>query len=89
MNLLYIHQVVKYESASPDTSAIHLASEQGHDDIVRLLIAKNAEVDVKSEGDSPLTLAIFNNHSTVADILLQHGANIQIKMPKGEDLLNY
>jgi len=70
-------------------TAMHLASREGHDAIIQLLIAKNAEVDKECKKGSPLVLALINNHPKTLDILLQHGASINVKMPTGKDLLTF
>ena len=62
--------------ASADTeaeegwTALMLASEAGHPNVVELLLAHGATVDAKTaDGDTALSLANDNGHSAVAELL--------------------
>jgi ankyrin repeat protein len=47
----------------------------GYKDLTELLLARGAKINEKnSEGDTPLNLAIYNHHATVAALLRAHGA---------------
>ena len=54
-------------------SALHAASENGHLDIVKLLIEHGADINYKSEY-SALELAIMAEHDEVVKYLLTKGA---------------
>uniref|UniRef100_A0A1I7WF08 ANK_REP_REGION domain-containing protein n=1 Tax=Heterorhabditis bacteriophora TaxID=37862 RepID=A0A1I7WF08_HETBA len=55
-------------------------SEAGHLDIVRRLLESGADVDKKdSEERTALMAAAFMNHYQVVELLLDHGANIQVR----------
>ncbi|KAA6414215.1 MAG: hypothetical protein FRX48_02578 [Lasallia pustulata] len=59
-------------------TALFWAARHGHEDILNLLIKKNANADAKcttSIGDTPLFWAALYGHETVVDILLKHGAD--------------
>ena len=61
---------------------LHVAAAFGHKEIVELLIAKDADVNAKSEGGwgkgddgwTPLNYAIKYNYSKTADLLRKHGS---------------
>ncbi|VDD95634.1 unnamed protein product [Enterobius vermicularis] len=53
-----------------------LASENGHINLVRFLVEKNADVNTEnSNEETPLTLASENGHIDVVRYLLKRGAN--------------
>ena len=61
-----------------EQTALHLAVENGHFEIVRLLIEKGTNVNcVKANLVSPLHLATTNGHLEIVKHLLSHGANIE------------
>jgi len=54
---------------SGDT-ALMLASEMGHLEVVKLLLDKGAKVDAKTKsGKTALDIAIQNGHSRIAELL--------------------
>eukprot|EP01059_Diplonema_ambulator_P025117 TRINITY_DN42101_c0_g1_i1.p1 TRINITY_DN42101_c0_g1~~TRINITY_DN42101_c0_g1_i1.p1 ORF type:complete len:731 (+),score=271.48 TRINITY_DN42101_c0_g1_i1:178-2193(+) len=56
-------------------TALHLACEEGHLEIVQHLVSANADLGVKDRwGSTPLLGAIRNTHNDIADLLLDHGA---------------
>lgn len=53
------------------------AAQEGHINIIRYLIEKKANVRaVTNTGDSALTYACAHGHTVIAEILLQHGAEL-------------
>ena len=53
---------------------LHVATENGPKEIVELLIAKDADVNAKSEiHGTPLDMAIKYKHTEIADLLRKHG----------------
>ena len=55
--------------------ALYWAASEGHDEVVRLLLERGAEVDaLRDSGWTPLTAAIYRGHEAVALILIEAGA---------------
>jgi ankyrin repeat protein len=64
-------------------SPLHLASQEGHLEVVRLLLTRGANLNVKTEDwHTPLFLASNNGRLEVVQILLENGADLD-----GSDLL--
>jgi len=60
-------------------TALHLAAENGHIDMVKTLLNHDAEVDAKNEmGATPLFYAAGNGYPDVVKLLLASGANVHI-----------
>lgn len=70
-----LHQQIntpKKDGATP----LFLASQEGHIDLVRLLIANGASLELSDEdGISPLYIASYQGHADVVEILLNAGAD--------------
>lgn len=59
---------------------LHYAAEHGSVEIVQYLNVRCARIDVENNlGETPLFLAVRNNHLAVAELLLKTGANISHK----------
>eukprot|EP01059_Diplonema_ambulator_P018012 TRINITY_DN3017_c0_g1_i2.p1 TRINITY_DN3017_c0_g1~~TRINITY_DN3017_c0_g1_i2.p1 ORF type:complete len:802 (+),score=150.98 TRINITY_DN3017_c0_g1_i2:38-2443(+) len=57
-------------------SALHLAAEEGHYEVVKLLIKHKADLNVKDRwGVTPLRGALRNTHNNIADYLKDCGAS--------------
>lgn len=64
---------------------IHISSKYGQKEITNMLIALEADVNIKNSiGDTPLHIASKNNKYEIMQILITHGANIRAKNNKGE-----
>ncbi|KAF5558098.1 ankyrin repeat-containing protein [Fusarium mexicanum] len=76
--LIYDQTAIQLEDYY-DLQPLHYASAAGHVDIVNLLIGK-AEVDpVDWYGRTPLKYGAMNGHVATATVLLENGANIDIR----------
>ncbi|WP_162801700.1 ankyrin repeat domain-containing protein [Candidatus Chromulinivorax destructor] len=66
---------------------LYIASGKSHTDVVRLLLAAGANVDIQSADNvvSPLLIASCKGHTDVVRILLAAGANVDIKSTKNQD----
>jgi hypothetical protein len=62
------------------TTALMMASHNGHMDVMELLIKHGATVDAQDDyGDTALMKAIARNRTEAARLLLKHGADVNIK----------
>ena len=61
---------------SNGASAIHAASEEGHSEVVQILIDFGADINSKTIGVTPLHLAVQYNRSDVVRTLLKNGADV-------------
>ncbi|KAL1903269.1 hypothetical protein Sste5346_000554 [Sporothrix stenoceras] len=60
-----------------DKMALHCAANQGHIDIVRCLLEKNADPNVSDgSGSTPLALAAVSGHAETVHLLLENGADV-------------
>ena len=60
-------------------AALHVASSDGHAEVVYLLLQRNADVNIRRTNDwkwTPLHFASANGHAKVVPLLLEHGADI-------------
>ena len=70
-------------------TALMLASQNGHDPAVKILIDNGADVNaIMSEGWTALMLASENGHDTIVKMLLEKGADVNIKNNLGETALD-
>ncbi|KAH9498484.1 hypothetical protein Btru_007628 [Bulinus truncatus] len=75
---------VAYTTKLNGQSPLLVASEQGHLDIVKILLKNQARVDIFDEhGKTALHLAAENGHEQVADMLLYHKAFVNAKSKHG------
>lgn len=61
-------------------NALHVASENGHEEIVQELLNHGATVDchVLGSKETALMLALANKHNNIAKLLLKTGASVNI-----------
>jgi ankyrin repeat protein len=73
------------EADEGGTTALHLAAENGHDEIVLVLFKNGANIDARETkyGQTPLHLAALNGHKAVTETLLQNGAQADLKDKEG------
>ncbi|XP_013382005.1 serine/threonine-protein phosphatase 6 regulatory ankyrin repeat subunit A-like [Lingula anatina] len=77
-------QLAVNKQAKNGWSPLLVACEQGHLDIVKILMQNHARVDVFDEhGKAALHLAAENGHDEVADVLLWHKAFVNAKSKLG------
>ncbi|HRU54266.1 MAG TPA: ankyrin repeat domain-containing protein, partial [Candidatus Sumerlaeia bacterium] len=61
--------------------ALWMASKEGHTEIVKLLLAKRADVNMKhKKGLTALWMASKNGHTDVVKLLLEKGADVNVKI---------
>ncbi|KID75803.1 Ankyrin repeat domain-containing protein 17 [Metarhizium brunneum] len=68
---------------------LHLAAENGHADMARLLLDNGAQVNAAStRGYTPLMLAAHNGHADTVSILIRRGADISAHAADGSRALS-
>ncbi len=93
--LLYHGGEVNKKNKSGNTALVFVAASDSEKDnlisITHLLIKQNSDLNVISsdEGKTPLMFAIENENYEIAKILLDNGANIDIKDYSGKKALDY
>jgi len=86
MQLLLDHGADPNIKDADGETALHIAALRGHQDAMQVLLGKGADPNIKDEnGDTPLSLVLIdsqiddaNERRTVAQILLDGGANVII-----------
>lgn len=59
------------------TSALHLAAQFNHRDIVEILLRAGMSRDAKTKVDrTPLHIAVYEGHCQIVQLLLRHGADV-------------
>ena len=67
---------VNSESLRMHNTALHMSAYKGHVEIVKYLLEKGANPNVRQEsGVTPLAFAAIGGHTEVMEILIAHGAN--------------
>ena len=66
-----------------------IAASEGHEGIVKLLIAKGADLNaVGPNGETPLTLAAMNGHKEIAEMLIAEGIDVNAMDNDGDTALH-
>ena len=74
-----------------DNSPLHLACQEGHSEIVRILLSKGCVVNCQDEdGDTPLHMACYtkDDHSEIIRLLLEKGCDPNCKNRKQQTPLH-
>lgn len=67
--------LIRTKSSRNGISALHLAAYSGHKEVVELLIADGAALDIKTDQDATaLCLTEKGGHAEIAALLREHGA---------------
>lgn len=83
-------RLVDYGSEPSGRRALHIAAENGFEEIVRLLIGDGAETDEPdADGLTPLVTAAVAGKASIVGHLLGQDANTQRVMPDDQPLLSY
>ena len=82
-------QDVHSRSFDDESTALHMASRGGHEDVVHLLLEHGAELSAQDkDGRTALHLASENGHEKVALLLLEHGAELSAQDKDGRTALH-
>lgn len=69
-------------------TALHMAAENGHEEMVQHLLTQRADCDVESaDGRTPLRLALESGNEFIAQVLIQRGADVNANFASGETAL--
>lgn len=80
---------VNFQDEQYGASALHAAAQGGREEIVKLLLKRGADVNLKSkEGNTPLMAAAYNHHESVVRILVTAGAEVNIQNQADETALS-
>src|SRR5882672_5099390 len=80
-------QDVNSRSFDNESTPLHLASREGHEDVARILFEHGADTEARAkDGETPLHLASQLNHVELARFLLKHGANTETRIKDEETL---
>ena len=92
MDVNAVGQAIQYPRVAQSDAAwtsLHWAALEGHKEIVELLIAKGATVDVKkTDGWTPLHEATRKGHKEIVELLIAKGADANAMTYDGETALN-
>uniref|UniRef100_W8AVD4 Ankyrin repeat and KH domain-containing protein mask n=3 Tax=Ceratitis capitata TaxID=7213 RepID=W8AVD4_CERCA len=77
---------VDSETDSNHDTALTLACAGGHEELVQLLLNRNANIEHRDKkGFTPLILAATAGHEKVVEILLKHGAELEAQSERTKD----
>ena len=70
-------------------TALHFAAEEGHKEIVELLISKGADMNEKEEeySNTPVDFAARRKHTTIVELLRKHGGKTGEELKAEENKL--
>ncbi len=75
---------VNEKNSQDGTTPLHMAAFFGHTEIAKLLLRNKADINAKdNEGDSPLLAALTNRQKEMGELLVNRGAQVNVKMAKG------
>ncbi|XP_068174523.1 ankyrin repeat domain-containing protein 29 isoform X3 [Antennarius striatus] len=79
-----MNSIIFHLPSQTGSTALFFASQQGHNDVVKLLFEFGASTDIQTKGGgTALTVASQYGHSTVVETLLKNGANVHDQLNDG------
>jgi ankyrin repeat protein len=80
----------KVEVNRPGWTALHYAAVSGSNDILRMLLEKNAALDARSPNDTtPIMMAVYVGHIHTVKLLLDAGADATLKNDQGLTAIDF
>jgi ankyrin repeat protein len=67
-----------------DKTLLYIATERGYFQLVKYLIKKGAEINLKSDSQTPLHIAYKQEHLEIFHFLILHGADLEAKDGKNQ-----
>ena len=88
--MTYLTRIGSYECHVDDgRTALHMAVENGHEDVAQLLLTQGANVDAQSaDCRTPLQLALESGNESIAQLIIQTGADVNTNLASDETLLS-
>ena len=78
----------KQKHEHDEKTNLMIAAENGHDEIIKLLLDNGADINAKTKsfdgGSSALIMAAENGHTSTVKFLLENGANPSSKNKRGQ-----
>ena len=72
-----------------DFTALHSAVDEGHVDVVQVLIAAGADIEAKDEmGRTPLHVASENGNMAIVKMLVKAGADVRVAQNEGDTYID-
>ncbi|MCW8944596.1 MAG: ankyrin repeat domain-containing protein, partial [Sedimenticola sp.] len=76
--------------AKDGTTALYMASQNGHATVVQTLLDKGAKIDLQAKnGITALIVASYMGHQRIVKALLAEGANTRLRKNGGGTALKY
>ena len=70
-------------------TALHLASYHGYGDIIQVLLENGAKLNVQNQfGQTPVMMAVGENHPKAAELLVKAGADLSLESKKKSTALS-
>ena len=61
-------------------TALHMAAYWGQSEMIKFLLSKGADINaVNNAGRTPLYLAAYRDHYTACDVLIENGAEMEMR----------
>ena len=77
---MYNTDVNLHVSDEFDKTPLHVAAENGHNEVVKHLVKKGADVNAKDEDNwTPIHYAVMNGHNEVVQLLIEKEADVNAK----------
>ena len=79
---------VNSKKRNGNTTGLHISAGEGHEDIVKLFLNHEADVNTRGFKDrTPLMISSMKGHLTIAKLLLEHGAEVDLQDADGDTAL--